>query len=138
MVFGGLNYLAIVIAAFAAFAFGAAYYAAVSKPWMKAARIDPKGDGVGMPPPSLLLTSIICELIMAWVLAGIIGHLGEGQVTLRNGIISALFVWFGFMATTLAVNQRYEGFGWNLTIIDALHWLGVIVIMGAVIGWMGV
>ena len=50
----------------------------------------------------------------------------------------SLFVWLGFMATTLAVNQRYEGFGWDLTIIDGLHWLGVALIMGAVIGGFGV
>ena len=70
--------------------------------------------------------------------AGVIGHLGDGQVTLWNGIVSGFFVWLGFMATTLAVNQRYEGFGWDLTIIDGLHWLGVALIMGAVIGGFGV
>jgi hypothetical protein len=43
--------------------------------------------------------------VMAWVLAGMIGHLGPGQVTLRNGIISGLFAWLGFVATTLAVTR---------------------------------
>ena len=137
MDFAGANYIAIVVAAIAAFVFGAAYYGVLGKPWMKAARIEPK-DGPGMPPPSLLINSIICELIMAWVLAGVVGHLGDGQVTLWNGIVSGFFVWLGFMATTLAVNQRYEGFGWDLTIIDGLHWLGVALIMGAVIGGFGV
>ena len=32
----------------------------------------------------------------------------------------------------------YEGFGWDLTIIDSLHWLGVTLIMGAIIGLWGV
>ena len=86
----------------------------------------------------LFVTSFVCELIMAWVLAGVIGHLGPGQVTLWNGVVSALFMWLGFIATTTAVNQRYQGFGWELTILDGLHWLGVAVIMGAVIGGWGV
>jgi hypothetical protein len=86
----------------------------------------------------LFVTSFICELIMAWVLAGVIGHLGAGQVTFSNGVISGLFIWVGFIATTIAVNQRYQGFGWDLTLIDAGHWLGVAVLMGAVIGCFGV
>jgi len=38
---------------------------------------------------------------IAWMLAGVLGHLGAGQVTLRNGIISAAFLWFGFVLTTM-------------------------------------
>ncbi len=75
---------------------------------------------------------------MAWVLAGVIGHLGTGQVTFLNGVISGFFVWLGFIATTVVVGQRYQGFGWDLTLIDAGHWLLVALAMGAVIGWMGV
>lgn len=135
MEFGGISYLAVLIAAIVAFVFGAVYYGALGKPWMKAARIDPSEANMS---PVLFITSFVAELVMAWVLAGVIGHLGTGEVTLWNGVVSGLFVWLGFMATTVAVNQRYQGFGWDLTLIDAGHWLGVAVIMGAVIGWWGV
>jgi hypothetical protein len=37
----------------------------------------------------------------------------------------------------MTVNHRYQGFGWDLTLIDGLHWLGVALVMGAVIGWFG-
>jgi hypothetical protein len=137
MAFGSVNYIAIIVAAIAGFVFGAAYYGVLAKPWMKAARIEPKGGGPAMPGASLLATSLVCELVMAWTLAGIIGHLGPGQATPWNGIVTAFLIWLGFMATTLAVNQRYEGFGWDLTLIDAGHWLGVALIMGAIIGWWG-
>ncbi len=135
MDFGGMNYLAILVAAVAAFVFGAAYYGALGKPWMKAARLTPETTNMTA---ALFITSFICELIMAWVLAGVIGHLGTGEVTLWNGIVSGAFVWLGFMATTTVINQRYEGYGWDLSIIDGLHWLGVALIMGAIIGWWGV
>ena len=135
MDFAGANYIAIVVAAIAAFVFGAAYYGVLGKPWMKAARIEPK-DGPGMPPPSLLINSIICELIMAWVLAGVIGHLGD--VTIRTGLISGVLLWLGFIATTQAVNHRYQGFGWNLTVIDSIHWLIVMLLMGGIIGAFGI
>lgn len=135
MVFAGINALAVIVAAIAAFVFGAAYYGALSKPWMKAARIDPAKGG---PMAPLLVNSFVCELVMAFVLAGLIGHLGDGQVTIRNGLVSGGFVWLGFMVTTMSVNHRYEGFGWDLTLIDGTHWLGVALIMGAVIGAFGV
>ena len=135
MQFAGISYLVILVAAVAAFIFGAVYYGTLGKPWMKAARIKPEDATMS---PVLFITSFVCELIMAWVMAGLIGHLGPDQVTLWNGVASAFFVWLGFMATTVVVNQRYQGFGWDLSLIDGGHWLGVALIMGAVIGWWGV
>ena len=41
------------------------------------------------------------------------------------------------MATTLTVNQRYQGFGWDLTILDGIHWLIVALLMGGIIGAFG-
>lgn len=38
-------------------------------------------------------------------MAGAIGHLGTGQVTLWNGIVSGAILWLGFMATTVAINH---------------------------------
>src|SRR5690606_10201435 len=135
MDFAGMNYLAIFAAAIAAFAFGGVYYMALSKPWIKAARLDPAQM---KPSAAPFVISFVAELVMAWILAGAIGHLGTGQVALWNGIVSGALVWFGFMATVIAVNHRYQGYGWNLTLIDAGHWLGVALIMGAVIGWFGI
>lgn len=135
MQFAGTNYTAVLVAAVAAWLFGALWYTALSKPWLRAARIDPATMKRSATP---FVVSFIAELVMATVIAGAVAHLGPGQVTLRNGVISALILWAGFIATTLAVNHRYQGFGWDLTLIDAGHWLGVALVMGAVIGWMGV
>jgi uncharacterized membrane protein required for colicin V production len=137
MSFAGMNYLAILLAAIASFLFGGAWYGALSQQWMAAvgkskAEIDKSGMAVPM------VLTFIALLVMAWVLAGVIGHLGRGQVTVRNGIISGAFVWLGFVATTLMVNHAYQGAKRTLTLIDGAHWLGVLVIQGLVIGWMGV
>ena len=37
----------------------------------------------------------------------------------------------------LVVNHRHQGSGWTLTVIDGLHWLLVLLVMGAVLGWFG-
>jgi hypothetical protein len=88
--------------------------------------------------PTPFIVSIVALLIMAWVLAGTMGHLGTGQVTLNNGIISGLFVWLGFVITTQSVNYAFGQRKPMLTVIDGIHWLGVLVIQGAIIGAMGV
>ncbi len=75
---------------------------------------------------------------MAYVLAGILGHLGAGQVTLNNGLMAGAICWAGFVATSLAVNHAFQGARLKLTLIDAGHWLGVLLIQGALIGWMGI
>jgi hypothetical protein len=139
MAFAGINHLAVLIATVAAFAFGAAYYMTLSRPWLAAmGKTKEELATVGKGSPVPFIVSIVALLIMAWVLAGGIGHLGPGQVTLNNGVISALFMWLGFVITTLAVNYSFGQRRPMLTIIDGIHWLGVLVIQGAIIGAMGV
>jgi len=145
MSFAGLNYLAIVLAAVAAWLTGAAWYGALAKPWVaaqgktmeefKAQQAAMRGSPMAYAP---FIIAFVAELVMAWVLAGVIGHLGVGQVTLRNGVISALFLWLGFVVTTLAVNYAFGARGVKLAAIDAGHWLAVLLVEGAVIGAMGV
>ena len=133
MTFAGLNYLAILIAAVAAFAWGAAYYTTLSRQWLAAVgRVEPNKS------PTPFIISFVALIVMAWVLAGTLGHLGPGQVTIKNGIISGLFLWLGFIATTVFVNNAYPGRKLSLSVIDSILWLGVVVIEGAVIGALGV
>ena len=75
--------------------------------------------------------------IMAYALAGVLGHLGPGQVTLRNGIISGAFIWLGFVFTTMLVNNSFGQRSAKLLLIDGGYWLLVLVLMGAIIGGMG-
>ena len=133
MAFAGMNYLAILIAAVAAYVWGAAYYMTLSKQWLAAV-------GIAQPNRSAapFIISFVALLVMAFVLAGSIGHLGPGNVSIKNGIISGVIIWAGFVATTVVVNNAYPGRKIMLSIIDGIHWLGVLVIQGAVIGAMGV
>jgi hypothetical protein len=137
MAFAGTNYLAIVIAAVVSYGFGALYYGALAKPWMAAlgkTEAELKANSSMTP----FVIAFVALLVMATVLAGVMGHLGPGQVTLRNGLVSAGFIWVGFVATTLAVNNAFQGAKSTLTLVDGGHWLGVLLIQGATIGLMGV
>lgn len=138
MAFGGMNYMAILVAAIASYVFGAIWYMALSKQWIAALGQTEEEFKTRKPSAVPFIIAFIAQLVMAFVLAGTIGHLGVGQVTPRNGIISALFIWAGFVLTTLATNHGFQGNKRSLTVIDGLHWLGVLLIQGLVIGLFGV
>ena len=140
MRFAGVDYWAILLAAIAAYIVGALWYWLLGKPWMAALGLTEemiKGKDK-KPSPLPFVLAFVADLIMAWILAGLIGHLGIGQVTLKNGVISAAFVWFGFVITTLAVNNSFAMRKPILIAIDGGHWLTVLLVMGAIIGAMGV
>ena len=137
MTFAGMNYLAILLAALAAFGWGAAYYMTLSKQWLTAVGMSKEQMETNRTAVPFII-SFVALLVMGWVLAGTLGHLGPGQVTLKNGIISALFLWLGFVVTTVFVNNAYPGRKFSLSVIDSIHWLGVLVIQGAIIGAFGV
>lgn len=135
MVFGGINYIAVVIAALTGFGVGMVWYMALGNLWMAA--LGKSKDDL-KPRPWPFIASIISLLIMGFMLAGVIGHLGEGQVTVRNGLITGFTLWLGFVVTTVLVNHAFQGAKPQLTIIDGGHWLAVLLAMGAVIGVFGV
>lgn len=127
-----VNYLAIVVAAIAGFLVSWGWYALlghVSRP------APPKaGDGA----PAMLLPLIIAgvaDLVMAWTLAGLLSHLGD--VTIKGGIVSAIFVWIGFVVTTVGVNQVFQGKPPAATAVDTGNWLVVLIVMGIIIGAFG-
>lgn len=142
MVFAGINYVAILAAAICGFLTGAVWYGVLGKSWMAAAGLteaDIKGpDGKGKPSPAPFIVAAVANLIMAAMLAGVVGHLDDKVVTLRNGIVSALFIWLGFVVTTMAVNNAFQMKKPMLTVIDGGHWLAVLLVQGIVIGLIGI
>ena len=137
MTFAGMNYLAIVIAAVAAWLAGAGWYLALGKIWTAALGTTPEKMAPAGQPAAFLpyVYAFIAELLMAWILAGLLGHIGA--LTVRGGIISAAFCWLGFVMPTMVVNNIFAGRDARLLLIDGGHWLLVLVLMGAIIGGMG-
>lgn len=139
MAFAGINYLAVLVSALAGLLFAALWYGVFRQAWLRAlGQTGPRSVSVGMRPVVSIMIAAACLLIMAFVLAGTIGHLGPGQVTVRNGVITGAFLWFGFVFTTIATNHAFQAARPSLTLIDCGAWLGVLLVQGAVIGWMGV
>ncbi len=136
MSFAGVNYVAVIIATLAGFGLGMVWYMALSKPWMQAVG-KTEADRPQGPAQMLLFALTLAALfVMALMLAGIMGHLGD--VTIRGGVITGFFVWLGFVITTMGVNHAFGGAKPMLTLIDGGYWLAVLLIQGAVIGAFGV
>ncbi len=136
MSFAGVNYVAVIIAALAGFGLGMVWYMVLSKPWMEAVG-KTEADRPQAPAQMLLFAiTFLALFVMALMLAGLMGHLGD--VTIRGGAITGFFVWLGFVITTMGVNHAFGGAKPMLTVIDGLYWLGVLLMQGAVIGAFGV
>ncbi|MDO8875843.1 MAG: DUF1761 domain-containing protein [Pseudolabrys sp.] len=136
-----VNYLGTAIAAAAAWMFGAAYYGLLGRAWIAAQgrtkeslAIENAGKSAAAKAAPFLL-SFVGELLMAFVMYGILTHLG--MFNLRAGMISGAFCWVGFVLPTVAINNAYSGRRVMLTVIDAGHWLGVLVIIGGIVGAWG-
>ena len=135
------NPLAIVLAAVAAWLFGGIYYTTLSKPWLAAMGKTmeqcqaEQAAKSGLAKAAPFVTAFVAELVMAWALYGILVHLKTFSI--RAGLISAAICWLGFVLTTVAVNNVFAGRKPMLTVIDSVAWLGAMLIMGAIIGWMG-
>ncbi len=141
MNFAHANMVSILVAAVAAWIFGGVYYTALSKPWLaaqgktleqcKAEQEAKSAMAKGVP----FVLVFVSEVIIGWVLYGILLHLN--MFTIRAGIISAAFCWFGFVVTTIATNNAFGGRRVMLTVIDSVAWLGAFVIIGAIVGGWG-
>jgi hypothetical protein len=136
-----MNWSSILTAAVAAWIFGAIFYTTLGKFWMAALGKTAEScksefaakSGIAKFTPFVL--SFIGALIMGVTLYGILTH--SGLWSLRAGVISGAFCWFGFVVTTVVINNAYAGRKAMLSVIDCAHWLGVLMIIGGVVGWWG-
>ena len=137
-----MNFFIMTGAAVCAWLFGAMYYGTLGKRWVEAQgttveafRAKQAANAGKLSAKIPFILAFIAQLIMAYVLYGLMKHVAHtGPLTVRNGVISGAFVWFGFILTSIAVNNAFSGRKTMLTVIDAGHWLGVMLILGAVLG----
>ena len=128
----------------AAWIFGGIYYTSLSTHWLAAQGKDAGAVQIrardrrqvrrrnGSRRSSLVF---VAELVIAFVLYGIVFHVGV--FTARAGAISGAVCWLGFVLTTVASNNAFTGRRPMLTVIDSGAWLGALLIIGAILGWMG-
>jgi hypothetical protein len=139
MTFAGVNYLAVLAAGVAAWLAGAAWYMSLGKVWQAAVGMTPEKMAAAKSNPYAWVPFVLVfvgHLVMAWTLAGIVGHFGA--VNVKDAVITGALCWLGFILTSILANNAFAGRSYRLTAIDAGHYLVVLLIMGAIIGAIGV
>lgn len=132
-----VNYWGVLVAAVAAFAFGNIYYMALSNHWMGAHGFNKEAMQANFAsnPMRPMVITFFATLIMSFMLYGILTHMPKFDI--RNGIISAILIWIGFIATTLAVGYAFTMKSVKAWIIDSGHWFLSLILQGVILGWFG-
>ena len=131
-----MEILNVAAAALASFAFGAAWYMALAKPWMAAAGIECDENGAPMnranPVPYIL--SALCMLVVAGMMRHIFAMAGITAVGgFGGGLISGFGIGAFFIAPWVMINNAYVGRPFTLTLIDGGYAIFGCAIIGAVL-----
>ncbi|MEL6735988.1 MAG: DUF1761 domain-containing protein [Pseudomonadota bacterium] len=131
---GGISPIGFILAIIASMVIGAVWYTVLSGPWIKANGFDESeiakaqsGGGA-----SIYGTAALSHAIMALVLSALLYQTQANS--LAGGLTLAFLCWLGFVITTMSVNHRFQMKPWSLTIIDAGHFLLVLLAQGALLG----
>jgi len=127
-----MGLVSVIVAAIAAFAAGAAYYMALSKPWMEAANIAVGPDGK---PVNDGLLPYIVSFVMIILVAGMMRHTFalSGIEGLSKGLTSGFGVGAFFISPWIFVNTGYSNRPWKLAVIDSGYAIIAATIIGGVL-----
>ncbi|WP_158885838.1 DUF1761 domain-containing protein [Amycolatopsis anabasis] len=126
-----LNYLAVGVAAVAAFAAAFVYYAILGGHYQ---RLSPaaREAAAARPPMWLMPVELVKHLVIAAVLAGVIAKTGiagwAGAATLGFAL------WIGFPVVLLTGSVIHEKVPWRLAVLHAGDWLSKLLIIAVIVG----
>ncbi len=130
-----VNYLAVLVAAIAAFAVGALWYGPIfGKQWRHLMGYAEGQMGSGkLTPVQAMGGGFIATLVLTYVLAYLLLALGAFEV--NDALVIGFWIWLGFVATTMASSVLYEGRPLKLYFINVVHYLVAISVAAAVLSW---
>ena len=114
-----INFWAVLVAAVVAFVASAAWYIAFSK---QRAALSPAAAAIGgRPQVTQMVLELARNLVVAFVLAYIVEHIGI--TTAARAAALGLLLWIGFPLILLTGSIMYEKVPWRLAAIHAGDWL---------------
>jgi hypothetical protein len=127
-----MGFLAVIVAAIAGFAFGAAWYMTLSKPWIEASGIKIGSDGK---PVNQSMMPFVLSGIAMLLVAGMMRHTFalSGIETLGKGLVTGLGIGLFFISPWIMINNGYGGRPFKLTLIDGGYATFGCAIMGLVL-----
>ncbi len=128
-----MGFLSVIVAAAASWIFGAAYYMALSKPWIEASgvKVDENGRPAGGMNPLPFVLSAICMVLVAGMMRHIFTM--SGIATVGGGLVAGLGIGLFFIAPWVMINNAYAMRPFRLTVIDGGYAVLGCAIIGAVL-----
>jgi len=133
--FGGVNWVAVIVAAVAGIVIGFIWYAppVFGRRWARASGIELPQPGQVQ--PMTYVGAIVAALLTAYVLAVLSEAMGVA--TLADGALVGVVVWLGFVATYLASGVFFERRSTEWWVLNAGQAVVSLAVMGAIIGSLG-
>jgi hypothetical protein len=124
-----MEFLNVIVAALAAFGFGAVWYIAMSRPWMAASGVTEAEQKASGPTP------FVVGLAAMVLVAGMMRHLlaTSGVTTVGGGAVAGLGVGAFLVMPWVAMNYAFALRKPSLTVIDGVNAVVGCTIMGAVL-----
>jgi hypothetical protein len=129
------NHLAVIVSALILWFLGATWYspALFAKPWMAMLGIQKDAPNKKSLVPGMI-SSLICDLILSFILAHVI--LWSGVATFEGGALIGFICWIGFFAAPNLPQGIYENRPFKLFAINNGYWLvGLIIVGGLLAVW---
>ena len=121
---GHVNYLAVLVAAVAAFVLGWLWYSPLLffRPWMRLRGLDPEAamKNAKLPGGKLVIEFARC-FVLAFVIARLMGLLGVTSWLIA--IHSGFMLWIGFPLILLTGSVLWDNVPWKVAAIHAGDWL---------------
>ncbi len=134
-----ISWVSVLLAAVASFVVGWAWFSQrlFGATWLREMGMT-KATTERAKKKSMLVTMIagfVAQVVMAAVLAMIIS--ATGSVGIKEGVVSAFWVWLGFVATISFGSILWEHKSITFFLINVTYWLVALILQGAIIGyWM--
>ena len=128
-----MEIISVIVAAVGGFAFGAAWYMALSKQWVAASGIEVDENGR---PTNQSKTPFILAGIAMLLVAGMMRHMFamSGIDTLAAGLVGGMGVGLFFISPWIMINNAYGDRPFNLTLIDGGYATFGCAVIGAILG----
>lgn len=136
-----INFLAVLVAALAAFILGFLFHGPISgKLWMKLANIVPTGNEKLSDMIPQMIWNFIANFVTSYALAVVYVFAATSSLTsgpgVMTGIISGILVWFGFLSTSSSIDVIWMNKSIKLWFFEVVCSLIVMIAMGAILGGM--
>ncbi|HEX9643151.1 MAG TPA: DUF1761 domain-containing protein [Acidimicrobiia bacterium] len=129
--FDGLNWLAVIVATVAWFAFSSIWYSAppISAAWQQAAKVTATGEG---PPLAVILVPTFVGYFVTTVAIALVAG-GIGASDFADGIALGVVLGLGFGVVGALIGQLYEQKGSSYWLLNGVNAIIAYSIVGAIV-----